>query len=296
MEQLCMTDEQSRSEQKPLTYKSLQSTPDSLEDSPPDEAARESFLVVESASILHHVSETLVRAYLAHSANSDCPWLDQSELRAGKAFKERVSKLVKSLVRGDQDDRIRLVFFGSSDLAKTPISVENPDEVVERLADYLGFAADELLSQANAYNAVKHGMVVSAGTSSLSISGIPELSGDGPGIAALERRVNGDIASVMIAQRWVNFEFNHAMSYVLTKMIHHIWSVGRCVTFGGTPNLKDLYQPPVPSLELRGAVGAASISPYEMLGYSFSPAAFDPPNPGPRSSDAGTSKGQDAPE
>jgi hypothetical protein len=294
MEQLCMTDAEARESQIPLTYKSIESTPDSIEESPPDEDAREGFLIVESASILHHVSETLVRAYLAHAANSDCPWLDQAELRAGRAFKQRVAKLAKSLANGAEDEQIRLVFFGAKDLTQTPISVKNSDEVIERLADYLGFAADELLSQANAYNAVKHGMVVSAGTSSFSVSGIPELSGDGPGISALERKVDGDVASVVIAQRWVNLELNHVMSFILTRMIRHIWSVGRCLQFGGSPELKDLYLPPVSSLELRGKVGGASVSPFEMLGISFPPSAYDPPWAGPNPVGARRSGSPDA--
>lgn len=282
LEYLSKSDAEHRASQGALKYKKLTSTPSSLDEDPPDESAREKFLIIESTSIRHHSAETLVRAYLAHAQNSDCPWLDMANLRAGKAFKDRVDKLAKSIAAGREDERIAVVFLGSSTESEAPIKTqEGWSETIARQADYLHLAATELLSEATAYNAVKHGMAVSAGSSSLALKGFPELAGEGPGIAALERKVSDGEATVVIAQRWVDFQLNCVVSYIFSRMIRHIWTVGKHRHHGGAPRLEELYRAPTPSAELRNHTGEASTSPYELLGYSFPPAFFDPPWSGP---------------
>ena len=46
--------------------------------------------------LLHHVAETLLRLYIAHESDPECPWIAIASERNFGRFKGKVSELLKS--------------------------------------------------------------------------------------------------------------------------------------------------------------------------------------------------------
>ena len=68
------------------------------------------FLVTESQAVLHHVSEALIRLFLAHADGGDCPWMEVAALRNFSKFKQEVAVLARGSWPGHYEEAIPYVF------------------------------------------------------------------------------------------------------------------------------------------------------------------------------------------
>lgn len=73
------------------------------------------FVTLETEVLLHHVSETLLRLYLAHEHAPPCPWISTSRERRPRRVKNKVSGLLDRLQTSEGEDKLARVLIGSDD-------------------------------------------------------------------------------------------------------------------------------------------------------------------------------------
>lgn len=160
------------------------STPDET-----SESDREKFAIAESEVLLSHVSETVIRLYLAHREIPQCPWLELARVRSPQKFKKRVEVLSRQLDEGSEDSHIRTVFYGNSDRKTFKPKIDEGDweRGTSNLRSYLQCFV-EVVGDSNAYNAAKHGLALVAGSSTLRMEALgmdPLNLSDGPALECL---------------------------------------------------------------------------------------------------------------
>ena len=95
----------------------------------------ERFQVLESTVLAHHAFEALVRLYLAHAADTTCPWIEVAAETSFGAFKSRVNDEIIGLPADALAERmVPLVFLGSLELTK------QQQTLVLNTANFLRFA------------------------------------------------------------------------------------------------------------------------------------------------------------
>jgi hypothetical protein len=62
-----------------------------------DKHRHDAFLITESQALYHHVSEALIRLFLAHSTLPPCPWIEVAALRNFGVFEQRAAELCQGL-------------------------------------------------------------------------------------------------------------------------------------------------------------------------------------------------------
>lgn len=134
---------------------------------PPDDAEadsreRQSFLATDAEVLLHHSSEALLRLYLAHRDQPQCPWLECARLRNFATFKSQVDSLRSSY---QEHEHVAKMFLGGV----PDNSDANATQAVEQIDRLLKILARRLLEDGNLYNAAKHGLAIIAGESGISV-------------------------------------------------------------------------------------------------------------------------------
>jgi hypothetical protein len=109
--------------QKGVTYRGLKYTEGPGEESgkaaEKANEARERFVMADSEALLHHASETLLRLYLAHEQQGDCPWLDMARVRSPGKFKQMVdARFLAGLPAEERLAGVGNVFFGVHERTK----------------------------------------------------------------------------------------------------------------------------------------------------------------------------------
>ena len=99
-----------------ITYGSLQvgRSPGSASNEEENSALVEQFVATEAEILLHHISETLLRLYLAHETAPLCPWIEVTRLRNFREFKESARELFLSTTNEPSDESIARVLVGTS--------------------------------------------------------------------------------------------------------------------------------------------------------------------------------------
>lgn len=195
--------------------------------------AREKFEIAESEVLLSHVSETVIRIYLAHREIPHCPWLELCRVRSPSKFKSKTESLLKSIQSGKEDVQIQTVFYGRPDRrALSPeVDEESWTKSTKTLRDYLSFFADRVLD-ANAYNAAKHGLALVAGSSSLEIqaNGDPEpmVLSDGPALECLVISTEKDGRKRWAREaKWIDPDRISTHAWMGCQMLESIWTIGK---------------------------------------------------------------------
>lgn len=99
-------------------------------------AAHQQFLVTESQVLLHHVAEALLRMYLAHESQAECPWLEIAAFKDDRKFREALDELGQRTWTEHRMNAAGWVFLGS-----VP---EDPSGAVDRSARRRRRAAADL--------------------------------------------------------------------------------------------------------------------------------------------------------
>jgi hypothetical protein len=196
-----------------------------------ERSAQQSFVVLEAEVLLHHVAETLLRLYIAHESDPECPWIAITSERDFGRFKGKVSDLRQNLETPDYRDRAAKVFFGASDWKELRPAI-NEDEWTHHLENsiqWLSWFAAYMLD-GYVYNAAKHGLGVWPQNSALSveIDGMPDfLNGSGPCLEYLHtsREADGRI-KWRRTTKWVRIDKTFASIHIACALIHRLWSVG----------------------------------------------------------------------
>jgi len=190
----------------------------------PDELA---FLIIESEQLLHQVTETLLRLFLAHRTNPPVPWLEVASLTRFDKFKSLASELATDPWAGPVRQQASAVFLGRS-LTSTPDPDDAALSATERLTRLL---AGRYLRQSNVYNAVKHGLAVQASTATISLSRAgsptPGFSAGGPAINLLEYRATKTLREWRQRTEWISVPSNLWLTHLALTQLQTLWDVAR---------------------------------------------------------------------
>src|SRR5262249_24474380 len=109
------------------------------------------FVIAESQVLLHHVSETLLRMFLAHAGSPDCPWIELSALRVPGVFPEKLKTLKQMAWSPEREADAAFVFMGGIP--------DDPDDEWRTTRDasvrLLRLLAGRLLEDSDLYNSAK---------------------------------------------------------------------------------------------------------------------------------------------
>lgn len=185
------------------------------------------YLVTESQALLHHVSEALIRLFLAHAAATPFPWIEVGALRQFAQFKEQVAVLATSTWPKELTAAVPRVFLGGVPRSHKESAVEAASAIT-RLLRHL---ASGLLKDANLYNSVKHGMaVVGSEDAYVTIAtegGQPFMGSSGPSVAFLESEKTGDERVWKVTRRWLSLRQAMWMSQLAVVEIDALWAIAR---------------------------------------------------------------------
>lgn len=200
------------------------------------------FVTLETEVLLHHVSETLLRLYLAHEQSSPCPWISISRERSPQRFKEKVESLPERLDTAEGQEQMCLTFFGAAD--RSTFGDEAPtEEVWAELLDssrsWLSWFARYFLDS-DVYNAAKHGLGVYPQRIALKveIDGQPLLDGSGPCLEYLHSVTDEDNnRQWRRATKWVHWDRLFGAIHIACQLIDRLWTVAR-VHYGESQRLQ----------------------------------------------------------
>lgn len=192
---------------------------------------QQAFVVLEAELLLHHVAETLLRLYIAHESDPECPWIAIASERSFGRFKGKVSDLQQNLRTPDYRDRAATVFLGSSDWKelRPAISGDEWGHHLENSIQWLSWFATYILD-GNVYNAAKHGLGVWPQNSALKveIDGVSDfLNGSGTCLEYLHTsRENDGRTKWRRTTKWVRLDRTFASIHIACALIHRVWCVG----------------------------------------------------------------------
>ena len=222
------------------------------------EEDRKRFLIAEGEVLLHHVSETLLRLYLAHEPLGECPWLDLARVRNPGAFKDLVTdRFASDLSADERRERIANVFFGRPEpewLAPAP----PPDEWkkgADNIEAFLSCYAHHFL-EADVYNSLKHGLAVRPGDALMQLGDPELLKAEGPSIEYLSiRRDQSGNSRWNRSTKWVKPDRDIALIYIASRLIESLWSMAAYRYTNEPPKQLNLWTKPTYTEVLRQAEG-----------------------------------------
>ncbi|WP_205472384.1 hypothetical protein [Nocardioides sp. SYSU D00038] len=209
------------------------------------EAAHTRFVVTESQILLHHVAEAFLRMYLAHEAQSECPWLTIAALKGPGQFRDELDELARSSWPKDRMNAAGWVFLGDVPDEPSADWIAHRDAAVRLLR----ILAQTVNGDSQLYNGVKHGFTALGGTGSLHFLPAdtdqppPELTedllnreawlgADGVNVAYLEREGTRNKGVWYHKTKWVNPEKSAYLTQLATIQMEALWTVARCRYLG----------------------------------------------------------------
>jgi hypothetical protein len=191
-----------------------------------DAAALDRFLTTDLVLLHHHAAETVLRLYIGHASHPQVPAVDIASRRRFDRFKEVVRT---SFVDGcPADEELAFVFLGRT---------ERPDDIDEGVwravmdgyAAWLRAMALTFLDEAEAYNAIKHGLAVAAGGAEVYVGSTA--LGHGPSITfPVSSEWADGRRTWSLATRWVRRGEVVTHVHVAVLMVTTIWRVGKART------------------------------------------------------------------
>ena len=246
-----------------VTYRelSLSSAPDHVHD-PGDQDGLETYVALEAEVLYFHAIETLLRLYLAHEAQSVCPWLDLARVRTPGEFK----KLVKSRFMNDQLSEVEKWEKLAPILIGIPASAyphgsEHYLRVLGALESAMAAFAADFLGGAARHNSAKHGLAMRASHENLRVAG-GVLSASGIAIKHLD--IQGSPKRWHETTSWADVDMRMALIRIAAHLIEAIWDIAR-VRYTGAEGPVQVF---LMDLDLHQFVSRGR--PWSMDGFSLS--------------------------
>jgi hypothetical protein len=186
------------------------------------------FAVAESAVLLHHVSETLLRFYLAHESMPPCPWLEIARVRFDAFKKQIAERFDGSSPDAGRKELLARVFYGQAGPPDGPSEFEW-SQSLENIEAWLIHYARWFLDESNLYNAAKHGLAVQGGETSMKLDAGDLIGASGPSLSYIEewRATPAARRRWHRTTRWLQPDSAAAEIFLATQMIQSIWLIGR---------------------------------------------------------------------
>lgn len=199
---------------------------------------REQFIIAESEVLLHHISETLLRLYLAHEGAPPCPWLEIARVRSAGQFKRMVrDRFVGELSREERRRRVGEVFFGSAERTaiKPNPSPEHWENGLDNIEAFLTHYARHFLDS-DIYNALKHGLAVRPGPAAMQLDEGDLIKAEGPAIEYLTVGPNNEGKSRWRhTTHWIEVDSALAFVSIGQRLMESIWTLARFRYLGEKP-------------------------------------------------------------
>lgn len=197
------------------------------------------FLTIESQQLLHHACETALRLFLVHASRTSVPWIALSSERSFSKFKQTVR--AEFVDTSPAPELIAYVCLGNRE-RPTEVEATQWDGAIEGIAAFLQAYAECFLDDALIYNAIKHGLGVSAGEAQAIVNS--HHLGHGPSIQFAESTNwdSGDVRDWSLTTRWIDVGQSLSLVASATELIGSIWRIGRFRKLGGT-SAGDLFFP-----------------------------------------------------
>ena len=221
-----------------ITIPSVESDDDTSDPPSANSDPAQWYIQTETISLQHHALETLLRLYTGLLEASN--WLDP--LIALTDRDRNLSTLVeqhltsKSKSRHDMRPDVSYLLLGRSEVPE-----DDADQVaaIDNLSAILQMLARKWLDGRRAYNAIKHGLLISQSNASLRLGLTPEnmvTIGDGPSIAYLnhtnwkpqphsEGTAGGKMRHWTVETQWIRFEQASKVIAAACVLIDCMWSL-----------------------------------------------------------------------
>lgn len=189
------------------------------------------YITAETEVLLHHTTESMLRLYLAHEADRECPWFEVVSLPFDAFWallKERFESLASDALK-------RRVAWTVTGFAERPPGLDCDQQTWDRgvdcIAAWLRFLYRQMLERSSVYNAAKHGFTGLAEEAYFGFGETPDnmaVSHSGPSIESLERSpwVNGE-RIWSLRTDWYSTIGSWAYITIATQLMNAIWSTGR---------------------------------------------------------------------
>jgi hypothetical protein len=203
---------------------------DSLDEEQEEE--RHAFVTLETEVLLHHLSETLLRLYLAHEHSPPCPWISLSRERSPRRFKKKAAALLDRLETVEGQELLTRAFFGTTDrstIGGEAVSEEMWTELVDSCRLWLSWFARYILD-GDVYNAAKHGLGVHPQRIALTveIDGEAFIGGSGPCLEFLQSVRDADgHRRWRRTTKWVQWDRLFGAVHIACQLIDRLWTVAR---------------------------------------------------------------------
>jgi hypothetical protein len=231
-----------------LEYGTLKIGRDAAADEEPDEEGERqavAFVAGDAMNLLQHVSETVLRYYLAHCPDPQgrlraCPWLTIADEVNFAAFKRAVERRfaddATELTAKRRDDVTIAFYLARNGGTDDPVELERLARSVDEIEGWLRHFARYFLDDARLYNAMKHGLAVRPGQSMVEVKTPadeervargerPLIHQDGPSIEYLGR--TGPDEPFKRVTRWIRPDVAMAEARIANWMLEQIWTIGR---------------------------------------------------------------------
>lgn len=190
---------------------------------------KEQYATIESVTLLHHSCEAMLRLYLAHEYRNPCPWLALSSELSFAEFKRKLSALRASLVDQIRIDDMLEVFTGTKDPTRLSVPQADWDDHSLAIVQIFRFALDQVLDDANIYNASKHGLALRSAPLDISLSSgdIPFALAGGPSLTFLERTGKPGAQVWQTTTAWISPTKLMAVTLLVSQMIEYMCAVAK---------------------------------------------------------------------
>ncbi|MDH6181365.1 hypothetical protein M2152_001547 [Microbacteriaceae bacterium SG_E_30_P1] len=188
----------------------------------------EGFAAIESLSLLHQVTETVMRLFLAHAQHEPCPALKMAKSTNFREFKNRLAN-IRDEDFPDLLSEARLVFRGDDQFERFKgLKFSKWTEDGEHLIAFLTDSARILLEDSDPYNSFKHGLGIQASHPSITLGAKDDnpFHYDSPAISYLHRSNGSDTSRWSRTTSMISIEANLAMIVVALEELGALWAVG----------------------------------------------------------------------
>ena len=199
------------------------------EPEPPVEAVEVAkYVTIESTLLAHHAVEALLRLFLGHCSQPECPALIVASLTSPAQFRERLAMILDDGLLDDLQREVgmNVVGIGREDGADRLALRDNCAYLFRDLAEFW-------LRDAALYNALKHGLAGAPGSAVFRLGTQPgdehmTVVGEGASIEYLRRaRVEGQGDVWQSVTSWIDLNETFGAITLSLQLIQNIWSLAR---------------------------------------------------------------------
>ncbi|OGC38961.1 hypothetical protein A3K42_00360 [candidate division WWE3 bacterium RBG_13_37_7] len=183
----------------------------------------------EIALTYYHAIETFFRLFIAHATNSDCPWVEISNLTTFSNFKQQLERINKFKFPKDAASFEKLiinVMFGNKPPKEANISTEKWTKNIANTKDWIFQFSSDLLKNLD-YNAYKHGLAIFSTEIGFELEDTPIKQEKSEAFAYITKKKEKNEVYFYKTFKFINWEEKTAFIFKVCEMMQNIINVGK---------------------------------------------------------------------